>query len=345
MARLLTCGFEMGTYDELNGTKGDPLLPPVVSGTYARTGNYGLVIRSMYTLIGHAFDANVSELYGRAAIYFDSEGITYDTDVLVFRDEDATELITIRYYSGRQALDITRGGVALATGSFALAAGRWYVMEFHVVINNSSGSVVVKINGVTHTSFTGDTAGSAVESVRSIVFGPPSAGANIGNFYCLDDIAINDTSGSYQNSWIGLGGIYFLKPNGEGATQDFTPSAGTVHYSLVDDVPANITDWVQGDTSAQLELFTVDDTPNYITTVDLVEVVCQAAVVESGSNDLRSVVRQGTVNYSGTPVTTVASITDSYVIVKGTPLYVQPNSSGAWGIAAVDSMEVGWEIP
>lgn len=342
MTRLLTCGFEIGSYDEMNGTKG--IIVPIVDAAYARTGNYGCALRSSSSYLGHAFDANKSELYFRVAARWSSTGIAENADFLVFRDADSTEHFTIYYNSGTQALDIRRGGVTLSAGANALSALRWYVIEGRVVIDNTTGSVTIKVNGVTHVSYTGDTAGSATESVRSILFGPVATTV-IDTYIHLDDIAFNDTEGSYQNSWIGLGGIYLLKPSGEGATQNFTPSAGTVHYSLVDDVPANTTDWVQGDTSGQIELYEVDDTPTYITTVDLVEVIGQAAVVESGSNILRGIMRQGTVNYSGTISTTVVSVADSYAVVKSEPFYVQPSTSTAWGTADVNALQAGWEIP
>lgn len=342
MTRLLTCGFEMGTYEEMNGPKG--LVPPVVSASYKRTGDYGLVLRSVFCYIGHAFDANKTELYFRTAVMFTGFGVAEDANFLRFKDDLGDELITLFFNSGTQAIDIKVGATTLAAGGYAIAANRWYVMEGHIVIDASTGVVAVKMDNVTHVGYNGDTLGAGNSGVRSIIY-TGSSTVTINDYIAIDDVAWNDVDGSYQNSWIGLGGVFFLAANGEGTTQEFTPSAGTVHYAMVDDIPANTTDWVQGDTSGQLEQFTVEDTPTYITTVDLVEVVCQAAIVESGSNDLRSVVRQGTVDYSGTPITTVVSITDSYVIVKGSALYVQPDASGAWSTAAVDAMEAGWEIP
>lgn len=340
MARLLTCGFEMGTYDEMNGPKG--VINPDISTVYKRTGDYGLVLTRSACYIGHAFEANVSDLYFRTAVQFTGLGIGVDANFLALQDDLGDELITLFFNSGTQTLDIKRGGVTLTAGGFAISADRWYVMEGHVVIN-ASGSVTVKLNGITHVSYTGDT-DTGNSGVRSILY-TGSSTATQADYIAIDDIAYNDTQGSYQNSWIGLGGIYLLKPNGEGFTQDFTPSAGTVHYTLVDDVPANITDWVQADTGGQVELFDLDDTPTYITTVDLVEVVGQAAVVESGSNTVQGIMRQGTVDYSGTVTTTVVSVADSYVVIKSEPFYVQPSTSTAWGTADVNDLQAGWEIP
>lgn len=340
MARLLTCGFEMGTYDEMNGPKG--VINPDISTVYKRTGDYGLVLTRSACYIGHVFDANVTDLYFRTAIQFTGLGVAENANFLKFQDDVGDELFTVYFNSGTQAFDLKRGVTTLTAGGNAISADRWYVMEGHIVIN-ASGAITIKLNGVTHVAYTGDT-DTGSSGVRSILY-TGSSTVTHADYIAIDDIAFNDTQGSYQNSWIGLGGIYLLKPNAEGATQDFTPSAGTVHYTLVDDVPANITDWVQGDAGGQIELFEVEDTPTYITTVDLVEIVGQAAVVESGSNDLQGIMRQGTVNYSGTVTTTVVSVADSYAVIKSEPWYVQPSTSTAWGTADVNALQAGWEIP
>ncbi|MGH8555229.1 MAG: hypothetical protein ACREUD_06645 [Gammaproteobacteria bacterium] len=48
----------------------------------------------------------------------------------------------------------------LGTSSFALAAGQYYFVEFKATVHNTSGSVEVRVNGISRLS--GNNAGSCV---------------------------------------------------------------------------------------------------------------------------------------------------------------------------------------
>ena len=339
MSRLITAGFETGSIQELNGASQSA----TASTTYARTGTYSLALNcttlGTADYLGHVFDADETELYWRIAVLLPADAM-YDHELLVLNDSNGDEQITLWFDGDTQGLQLRQSTDVRATGTAVLRAGIWYVLQGHVTIDDS-GAYEVKVNNVTDIDYSGDTQATAVAGARSFRIQAGNSSEGAPSIY-IDDIAVNNADGSYQNTWIGLGGIYLLKPDAEGTTQDWTPSAGTVHWSTVDDTPANTTDWVQSDVSgSEYELFNIESAPEYVTSIDTVNVIYQVAVVESGDQAIEDVVRQGTVNYPGGGTVTVVSIAPAWVLYQGTTHYVQPNGAGAWGTVEIESLEIG----
>lgn len=348
MARLLTCGFETGDLTEFNGGYRDV----TVQSAYKRTGTYALRFADQSgktpAYIIHTFSADQNELFFRFALYKDESQITHSHSFLIFYDNLGGVQLTVYYNSATQAFDLYRGtqetGTLLATGSIVLRAAIWYMIEGRVLIDDATGAVTVKVNNTTGLAYAGDTKATAVAGIRSIMFqGANSVLSSYGYFY-IDDVAVNDAVGSDQATYPGMGGVFLLKPTADGATVTWDTSTGTTHYTLVDDIPANTTDWIQALDTGEIDLFEVEDAPTYVNTINLVEVLYQAAVTESGYNLLTDVLRYGTVNYTdGT--STVVGLVPGYVLYKGSPYYKRPDDgTSVWGTAEVNALQAGVEI-
>ena len=93
--------------------------------------------------------------------------------------------------------------------------------------------------------------------------------------YSVMDLAINDTSGSVQNSWPGPENIFCLRPNGNGANSDWGGSDGnsTDNYLLVNEIPPDSANYVQDDTSGQIDDYNLDATPAAMNSGDIVNYV------------------------------------------------------------------------
>ena len=351
MARLLTSGFETGATNEFNGGA----LGCTISSTYKRTGTYSLRIPnqsgSQASRITHTFAADVTELFFRFALYVDSGAIQVSSALLTFYDNLNAAQLTLWYNTGTQSLDLYRGndpgdvvpGTLIATGTVVIRSDVWCIVQGRVLIHDTTGAVTVTINNTTAVAYSGDTQATSVAGMRSITFRGAVA-APVSGFCYLDDVAFNDTTGSYQTTYPGLGGVYLLTPTADGATTTWDPSTGAVHYTLVDDVPANTTDWIQARDTGEIDLFELSNTPTYVNTINLVEVLYSAAVTASGYNLLTDVLRDGTVNYTdGT--STVVGIIPGYVLYKGTPHYNRPaDGTTPWGTADVDALQAGVQI-
>jgi len=154
---------------------------------------------------------------------------------------------------------------------------------------------------------------------------------------------LNDTAGAYETGWLGQGGVYLLVPNSDVVTEWQTSDGGTVHWSLVDEVPKGTTDWVYEKTVGLRDIFGFTDLPSEVTSVNLVQVVYQAALAKAGAATLRDVLRVGTVDYEGI-AETLTNVVPNYVVVHGTAHYVNPASTAAWTPADVNAVAGGMKI-
>ncbi len=359
MARLFTCGFELGEAIEQNAGVVDQSSLATIQSDYKRTGsyalktNYGISATAGYVLI-QSLPTQPDELYLRAAIMHGpsvAPGTVPHCFVALFDQTNCHLSVGIRNTDSR--LVLRRGGTGLTgqTAGTTLAVGNavlcnygWYVVELYAKISNGAGTAVVKVNNVTDIGYTGDTAASGNEYVDIVCFGGGGVGAGVGFNLYLDDLAINDITGSYENTWCGQGGVYLLKPEGEGSLADWTPSAGTVHYQLVDDIPDDASStYITSETVGHQDSFTIGDLPATVTEVDLAQVLYQGALDYAGVNSIKDlVVHEGTA-YGGS-VTNITTTTPNYQLCHGTIHYTQPGGTVLWTKEAIEALEIGVEV-
>lgn len=342
MARLFTAGFETGAA-EWNGGNSASSAPVAFTTSVKRTGSYSLSMTAagVTAYFRQIFDANETELYGRVAVQLDSVASQRTFTFLEFRDSANAIQFQLDYNGGTGAFDwVDNAGNTIGVGSVVIPADSWIVLEFGVVVSGS-GTLTLKVNGTTSTGFTGDTDFTNLGNVRSVYF-RLETGPGIGVIY-VDDVAINDAEGSYQTSWIGLGGVFYLEPAADGDTTDWTPSAGSDNYAMVDDIPPdNATTYNQAVTTGTIDLYQVDDCPEYIATINLVQVVYRAALATSGYNEITDLIKVAGTVYNGSE-STIVPITPSYQYYLGTAHYLNPNTAAPWGTAEVNGMQAGME--
>lgn len=343
MARLWTTGFETGT-TEWNGGNSGASAPVTVTSSIKRTGTYSanLLAAGIGAYIRQIFDANEAELYGRFALRLDSVASARTFTLVEFRDSNNAIQFQLDYNGGTGTLDWYDNTTnELATGFVVIPADSWVVVEFHVQVS-ALGTLVAKINGTTCAGYGGNTDFTGATNVRSLYFRLES-GPGTGSIY-LDDIAINDTEGSYQTTYPGLGGVFYLEPTADGDQTDWTPSTGTVNYAMVDDIPPDdATTYNQAVTTGAIDLYEVDDCPEYVAAVNLVQVVYRATLTTSGYNEITDLVKVSGTVYSGNE-NVVVPITPTFGYYLGTVHYLNPATGTVWGTAEVNAMQAGMEI-
>ena len=189
MARLFTSGLELGTFSEFNGGHGG--FTTVVTDP-VRTGTYSLRFQNTASYVIQTFSADCAELYFRMAMRISTGSIGKTANFLEFRDSDAALQLALKYNAGTQTFTLLRGTTLIASGAIILSADVWYVLEGHILMSQTVGEVVIKINGVVDINFSGDTVQTALVSVRSFKV------RGISDSTYHDDFAVNDTTGSYQ---------------------------------------------------------------------------------------------------------------------------------------------------
>lgn len=143
---------------------------------------------------------------------------------------DSGTLTGIAYYN-----DFASSSSAFTTN---LAFDEWLCLEIHFDSTPANGSEVleVRVNGDTVVNLNSlNFASKALGLYNFGIFNGTGGAINTEVVY-FDDIAVNDTSGSTNNSWCGEGKIVAAVPSAAG---DNDPTAGT--FASVNEIPATDT--------------------------------------------------------------------------------------------------------
>lgn len=360
MARLHSIGYELNTTGgiELTATTGGP----VISSSTFRSGAFSLSIPSLTTLTakGHRQQFVTAAANGP---YFFRVYLRVDTlpstETAIIQLNDTNDFSAAMVYitldgSGLLALFDEDGQIG--SDSSALSTGTWYRIELEFDRTAAAGSHVVKarIDGTEFAAATNRDLSAGIQSFN--VGGNLDGSANAVGAWFFDDLAINDSTGSFQTSYPGEGELICLRPNAAGDNADWT-RGGTdsgANWSQCDETtPNDITDYVQSNTSGQIDDYNLEATPAAMASDDVINVVHVGArlrVDDATGADPSFVLRVkassgGTVEESSnisTGNTNWRSNTGAGLINFSLTLYDLPGASTtAWTKADLDQAQVG----
>lgn len=271
MARLWSSGFELNSTTanvEFTGITNTPTIQTttVRSGTYAGRCNPTAAIQAFFYQVAN--DATTGTYFARVYIRAASFPSSGSTAVLRALSAAAGLSGDIRLTSGGVLQLFQRGNTQVGSDSSAISLNTWYRIELKIAATDAStGELRGLIDGV---EFAGS-ASAATDRVNTVRFGCVSS--TTADIY-LDDIAINDATGSFQNTYPGAGEIIHLRPNASGDVTDWSLSTGTDHDALVSEVtPDDVTTYVFTTTTNQIEEFNLDDTPAPLASDDTINCV------------------------------------------------------------------------
>lgn len=150
--------------------------------------------------------------------------------------------------------------------SIALTHGVWYRVEMHVDLTGSAGNKIIEA-AIDGKVFATTSTSSVTHQAGAIYLGSNmdlSGTLHSGQWY-YDDVAINDSTGSFQNSWPGDGQIVHLKPSAAGDSNGFLTQVGgtagsTNNFTRVNEVtPDDATSYNASTVLSAEDLFNVDD--------------------------------------------------------------------------------------
>jgi hypothetical protein len=256
-------------------------------------------------------------------------------DILLFRDTASNTQLKVQYQTGG-TIAVLRNTTGLDNTSAGLISlNTWYWIEMAATIDNTTGSVTVKIYDDSLTlldtlSFSGDTQNTANAFANHVLI----AGTNDDNY--ADDIWISSTNALY-----GPLRVETIYPTGNGDTHEWT-RAGTdsgTDWGQVDEAQDNgTTDYLESATNGKIHLFTFParSLTGAIHAVQVVPTLGLSGAV--GGMTLRAVCRIGGVNYVGSTVT-LSNAFKTYPFAWGT----NPSTSAAWDDAGLASAQFGIE--
>lgn len=306
------------------------------SNAQVRTGTGSLGITTFTTIDTKILPASGGVVFGMAL--YSTSTLTNQLDVVEVR-ENSIQHIIIRITSSGTFQIRNASGVTLATGTKVLNISTWYYLEFKIIIHGTTGTYELKIDGVTDIIGTGaNTQNGGTGQWNNIRL----LSITHSNAY-YDDLYICDTSGSApRNTFLGPVKIETLMPQTDavaaGSNAGLTPSTGTDHGALVDEIPPNTTDYNKSSTVG------VKDTYNYPSmaltgTIMGIQTNLYVAKSDISARTVCGVIRIGSTDYDGATLTPTTGFQYQSEVRP-----VNPNGSIEWTVADVNSIQVGMKI-
>jgi hypothetical protein len=364
MARLYSSGFELNSvtagmeWGEVTGS-------PTISSTTPRSGTYKAVISSLSSGTRKAFRhdfASIAEVCVR--VYVNFQTLPSAENRIIALNTGATGYASHQTYlsvdnSGVLKLYNTAFGGQIGSSSSALNTNQWYYLEIHHKnAGATTGLIEARIDGVGWVSVTGF---DVTSNVRGLVIGGNlNTEAQTTGTWWFDDIAINDVSGSFQNSWAGEGEIIHLRPNAAGDNNQIGAAAGSNNYQDVDEVtPDDGSTYrdTQADSAGEIDDYNIDATPAAMDTTDIINcvqvgvrfasaggspsdtIVLRVKAAASGTTEESS---SGISPTSTTFATNAVSVPRNYPAFPNDTNYQTPGTANAWTKSDLDQSQIGF---
>lgn len=332
---LFLTGFEMGH----TGILDTIVNSPSASAAQARSGSYSFYCDNYLDGGRHTLSDDYTTLYAGVAFRpaETGHGSSGNAILSVLNSDNECQAYLGFDNSGSTLCIYTVSGASItkvATGS-ALSLNTWYYIDVLFTIDGSSGVITVLLDGVQDSTFSGDTAGSAPNSIRAVALSNPDATSytpynGVAGYY--DDFLIA------SDARVGRCSVELLSPDGAGNSTDLTPSAGD-NYAAVDEVPPDDdTTYVSGSSVDDHDTYTLSDT-TIVGTVAAVQWFARAKLADAGDGNIARVVRISSTDYTGDDL----GLDTSYAY-KTDLMNTSPATSSAWTTGELDGTEAGPKI-
>ena len=229
-------------------------------------------------------------------------------------------------------ITVKLGATAIATWSATtLLTNIWYYIEAKVFCHSSSGTVEVRLNGVTIITLSGINTQTGAEAYYSGVKMTHTSPT------WFDDFYVCDGSGTRCNDFQGVCKVIGIFPSSDTATEQWTPSTGTAHYACVDENPPAAADYVSTSTQANTDLYGYPSLVGATGTILGLQVSTTMLLAAGTSIILESpIVSNGIIDLGPDFQLTSATSVDARHISM-----TDPNTSDTWTIAGLAAAQIG----
>lgn len=357
MTRLWTGGAELQSTAVGVEYSANFTAAPAIETTTRRSGNAAWRIANAAASEGFSqiHTSSQGAFFGRFYLYIVALPLSGTPTIAGWR-QTGTQKINLRLSStGVLQLFNQEDSAQIGSDSPVLSTGVWYRIEMAYDSTTLSATTCsARIDGEEFASGTIDI--TATPNRLSI----GTTAGDVTLDYIVDDCAINDANGSFENTWPGEGEVIVLRPNGNGANSGFTGSDGnsTDNYLLVDEIPPDSADYVESNTLNVTDDYELDATPAALEsgdTINWVGVGVYAAVADAtgadpdivlrltsgGTTDETAALDVNSVTYHG-PAPLPAN--DNYAALGNDSNYQQPGTASAWTKATLDSAQAGFRV-
>jgi hypothetical protein len=228
------------------------------SAAVGRRSGYGMRIS---TTISAYAEYDIESEYSSLIVGFAIKpptGGTPNGAFMQFRDSsDTVQFVVDLTAAGRVRVKSATGGSVLAESSdAAISFDVYQYFEIKCTIDSSSGTVQVRVDGADVIPATGslNTQQAGSGGAQKLLWHSWSNGVNTD----YDDLYLCDTSGASFNDFLGDIKVDPVFPDADGNYSQFTPSTGTDHYDVIDDVgPGGLTEYNEAATVGYRDSFDI----------------------------------------------------------------------------------------
>lgn len=359
MARLWTAGAELQTATAGIEFSAIITTAPVVETTTKRSGNAAWRISNAAALEGfrQQYTSAQGAFFFRFYLYIVAMP-TLTSIIGGVRTTGANKIVFRLTSGGALQFYNFEDSAQIGSNSSALSTATWYRIEMTYDSTTLTATTCeAKIDGTAFASGTIDITPTPTN------FGCFLSTGDLTLDYIVDDLAINDSTGSFETGYPGAGEVIVLRPNGNGDNSGWVGSDGnsTDNYLLVDEVPPDAVDYVEENTSgtdaASADDYNLEATPAAMESTDTINVVhvgVYAAVSDVTGADPDIVLRIKA-SASGTVEESAALDLNSLTYQGPAPLPADSNykltlydlpgaSTTAWTKADLDAAQAGMRL-
>jgi hypothetical protein len=332
MTLLHIDGFEAGDFTTKLITSGASSL----SRSATTRHGYGFSAVGQNTQWNKAIPVASAKVTVGVAFRLDNFGSGNPPQIALKADGGATAHAGL-YVAANGSVGLTRGVTVIANSAAGLViSGSWHYYELTATISDTVGTMSGRLDGVEVVTFTGDTKNAGTSTNFDAVSFQPQ-GTNINSYW--DDLYIlNDLGAAPWNAPLGDVRVLNSVVTGPGNSTALTPSTAP-NWGCVDELPPSATDYVQGSTVGTKDSYALADLPAGVSVVHGVQVTLMAKKTDAGARSIKALVRSAGADYSD--VATALSTVDATVC---SVRQVDPATSAAWTLSAVNALEAGVEI-
>lgn len=196
---------------------------------------------------------------------------------------------------------------ASSSGPVVTANGWWHVESELTCSTVGAGAVEIRVNGVPVVTASGLTTSAATCAQYAAVRASTSSNHSP-NFY-LKDIVPWDSTGTFNNDFLGAVSVFFRVVDSDISLGDWTLSSGTTGFSLIGvEGPANDSNYIAADpTDLTASEFTLQDLPADITSVRAVIPIVRATKVDGGDGSIQISISPNGTDYDVGPDTPITA--------------------------------------
>lgn len=234
------------------------------------------------------------------------------------------------------------GGVLLGSSANAIAGDTFYYIEVKVKIDDSAGTVDIKVNGASWLSLISQDTRSGGNATADTIYWGNACNYGTGTnrtHYC--DVYVADTQAGQVTDFLGPVRVDAKVFTADGYYTDWIPSTGITRHEVVDDNPPNEDDdYATGAAGNKMTLktFSLGYNPAAIYGVKLTLIIKKT---DSGTINVKRLARQADTDYESS---TLAPPTTSYSHCREV-LEVNPATAAAFTKTDLESnLEWGCEV-